>query len=98
MKLRDQLQDDGQGNNLIFPRFDLGALIAQMASSNEEITSHGPTHVRQRLAVSTQIIESLKAIKNFNGICRPLCCLPARSFVACRANQTVEEAPDLPGG
>jgi hypothetical protein len=88
MELRDQLQlqDDGQGNNLIFPRFDLGALIAQVASSNEEITSHGPTHMRQRLAASTQIIKSLSAIGASMGYvvlyvapCSQVCGLPGKS-------------------
>ena len=36
--LRDQLQrlDDGQGRHLTFPRFDLGAFIAQVAQAQED--------------------------------------------------------------
>ncbi|MFL5625549.1 MAG: hypothetical protein ACJ788_08135, partial [Ktedonobacteraceae bacterium] len=43
MELRDQLQqqDDGQGKHFVFPRFDLGALIARSASMNEDIFSVG---------------------------------------------------------
>ena len=41
IELRDQLQKqaDGEGRYLVFPRFDLGAMIAQSASSNKDITS-----------------------------------------------------------
>jgi hypothetical protein len=73
MELRDQLQqqDDGQGNHLVFPRFDLGALIAQAASSSEDFTSLGPTQVRQRLTAGMQIIESLSAVGSSLGYAVP---------------------------
>jgi hypothetical protein len=71
IELRDQLQqqDDGlgrhhdrPGRHLVFPRFDLGALIAQAVSSKEDVTSLGPAQVQNSLALGVQIIKSLRAL------------------------------------
>jgi tetratricopeptide (TPR) repeat protein len=61
IELRDQLQKqaDGEGRHLVFPRFDLGAMIAQSASSNSDITSFSPTQVRNELSSGVQIIQSI---------------------------------------
>src|SRR2546422_3650156 len=71
MELRDQLQqqDDGQGkgNHLVFPRFDLGALIAQSASMNADISSLGPTQVRQQLTAGMNFITSLSSLGSSLG-------------------------------
>src|SRR5947209_12322690 len=49
--LRDQLQqhDDGYGKHLTFPRFDLGALVAQSMPTPENLASFGPQEVRHKL-------------------------------------------------
>ncbi len=73
MELRDQLQqqEDGQGKHLVFPRFDLGALIAQAAATNEDVASLGPTEVRRKLAAGVQIVESLSALSSSLGFAIP---------------------------
>ncbi len=73
MELRDQLQqqDDGQGKHLVFPRFDLGALIAQAAATNEDVASLGPTEVRRKLTAGAQIVESLSALSSSLGFALP---------------------------
>jgi tetratricopeptide (TPR) repeat protein len=72
MELRDQLQqqDDGQGNHLVFPRFDLGSLIVQ-ASMNEDISSLSPTQVRQRLSMGMNFITSLSGLASSLGLAVP---------------------------
>jgi hypothetical protein len=69
IELRDQLQqqDDGQGKHLVFPRFDLGALIAQSASMNEDISSLGPTQVRQQLTAGMDFIKTLSDLGSSLG-------------------------------
>jgi hypothetical protein len=60
IELRDQLQKQkDNGRHLTFPRFDLGAMIAQSASSNKDVTSFSPTQVRNELATGVQIIKSI---------------------------------------
>jgi hypothetical protein len=73
MELRDQLQqqDDGQGKHLVFPRFDLGALIAQSASMNEDISSVSPTQVRQRLSAGMDFMKSLNDLGSSLGLAVP---------------------------
>ncbi|MFL5626819.1 MAG: hypothetical protein ACJ788_14640 [Ktedonobacteraceae bacterium] len=73
MELRDQLQlqDDGQGNHLIFPRFDLGALIAQSASMNADISSFGPTQVCQQLTAGMTFITALSDLGSSLGYAVP---------------------------
>jgi tetratricopeptide (TPR) repeat protein len=73
MELRDQLQqqDDGQEKHLVFPRFDLGALIAQAAATNEDVASLGPSEVRRKLAAGVQIIGSLSALSSSLGFAIP---------------------------
>jgi tetratricopeptide (TPR) repeat protein len=73
MELRDQLQqqDDGQGNHLVFPRFDLGSLIVQSASMNEDISSLSPTQVRQRLSMGMNFITSLSGLGSSLGLAVP---------------------------
>src|SRR5579884_2866427 len=73
MELRDQLQqqDDGQGKHLVFPRFDLGALIVQSASMNPDISSLRPTQVRQRLSVGMNFLTSLSDLGSSLGLAVP---------------------------
>ncbi len=73
MELRDQLQqqDDGQGSHLVFPRFDLGSLIVQSASMNEDISSLAPAQVRQRLSAGMNFMTSLSDLGSSLGLAVP---------------------------
>ncbi len=73
MELRDQLQqqDDGQGEHLVFPRFDLGALIVQSTSMNADVSSLGPTQVRQQLKAGMNFITSLSDLGSSLGYAVP---------------------------
>src|SRR5712692_2512685 len=64
INLRDQLQrhDDGSGKHLLFPRFDLGTLVAQSAVTNPHASVSGPGEVRQRLSDGKQFIEALNTL------------------------------------
>lgn len=64
VNLRDQLlqHDDEQRKHLVFPRFDLGALIAQSALANTDVSSFTPTEIRRKLSTGKQIFESLNAL------------------------------------
>ena len=54
--LRDQLQQqaDGQDQHLTFPRFDLGALIAQATLNTADLTALEPHTIQEKLANGTQ--------------------------------------------
>lgn len=72
INLRDQLQhhDDGQGRHLTFPRFDLGALIAQSAT-NTDIATFTPTEIRRKLSAGKQGFEALTALGGALGYTVP---------------------------
>ena len=77
MTLRDQLQQhadelDGHGRHLTFPRFDLGALVVQATSTTEDIATLEPHTIQEKLTNSTQLIESLSALKNSLGDTLPV--------------------------
>ncbi len=61
IELRDQLQRqaDGDGRHLAFPRFDLGAIIAQSAATNQDSGSFSPNQIRNALGSGVQIIKSM---------------------------------------
>ncbi len=63
VRLRDELQQqaDGEGNHLRFPRFDLGALVAQ-ASPTAGPGALEPHTIQEKLATGTQLITSLSAL------------------------------------
>ena len=63
IRLRDELQRqaDDQGKHLRFPRFDLGALVAQ-ASSTADLAALEPHTIQDKLATGTRLIESLGAL------------------------------------
>jgi len=74
--LRDQLQQHADGpaglaRHLTFPRFDLGALIAQATSSTEDLSAFGPQEVRRKLTAGKQIFESLKDLGSSLGFAVP---------------------------
>jgi hypothetical protein len=70
--LRDQLQQHAdEGKHLTFPRFDLGALIAQALSTTEDLSSFGPHEVRRKLAAGKQVFESLSALGSSLGYTVP---------------------------
>src|SRR5947209_1410502 len=71
--LRDQLQQhaDGRGQHLTFPRFDLGALIAQASSTTEDLSAFGPQEVRRKLSTGKQVFESLKDLGSSLGYTVP---------------------------
>src|SRR5947209_1712510 len=73
INLRDQLQriDDGQGKHLTFPRFDLGAFIAQAAQAQEDPSSLAPNQVRGRLAEGKQVFQSLSTLSGSLGFAVP---------------------------
>ena len=72
--LRDQLQqhEDGQGKHLSFPRFDLGALIAQSALTTTDISSFAPDEIRRKLSTGKQAFEALTTLGNTLGYTVPL--------------------------
>src|SRR5260370_13936811 len=74
VRLRDELQRqaDDQGRHLGFPRFDLGALIAQAPSSTEDLAALEPHEIQRRLANGTQLVESLGALGSSLGFTLPL--------------------------
>lgn len=74
VNLRDQLlqYDDGQGKHLTFPRFDLGALIAQSSSNITNISSFTPTEVRRKLATGKQAFQSLATLGSTLGFTLPV--------------------------
>ena len=59
--IRDQLQgqDDGQGNHLTFPRFDLGATIALTTSTNRNLLLQSRDELLRKLAAESRPIQSL---------------------------------------
>jgi len=65
IRVRDELQrqQDDQGHHLSFPRFDLGALVAQASSSAE-----GPQNIEEKLARAPQVIDFLGALGTSLGI------------------------------
>ena len=66
--LRDQLQHHAdEGKHLTFPRFDLGALIAQATSTTEDLSSFGPQEVRRKLSTGKQVFESLSTLGSTLG-------------------------------
>ncbi len=69
VSLRDQLQQhaDGQEKHLTFPRFDLGALIAQATSSAEDLSSFGPQEVRRKLSTGKQAFEAASTLGSTLG-------------------------------
>ena len=73
MELRDQLQqqDDGLGNHLVFPRFDLGALLVQSTSMPEDISSISSTQVRHRLSAGLTFMTSLSDLGSSLGLAVP---------------------------
>jgi len=73
VNLRDQLQqqDDGQGKYLTFPRFDLGALIAMVAPTPEDLASLGPRQLRDKLTAGKQFFESLSSLSSTLGYAIP---------------------------
>jgi tetratricopeptide (TPR) repeat protein len=73
VRLRDELQQqaDDQGKHLRFPRFDLGALVAQ-ASSTADLAALEPHTIQEKLAIGTQLIESLAALGSFLGNTLPV--------------------------
>ena len=72
--LRDQLQqhEDGQGKHLSFPRFDLGALIAQSALTTTDISSFAPSEIRRKLSTGKHVFEALTTLGNTLGYTVPL--------------------------
>src|SRR5258708_10047542 len=60
VRLRDELQRqaDGEGKHLLFPRFDLGALVAQ-ASSTADLAALEPHTIQDKLPPAPRLIESL---------------------------------------
>ena len=74
VRLRDELQRqaDDQGKHLRFPRFDLGALIAQALSSTEDLAALEPHKIQEKLANGTQLIESLGALGSSLGLTLPV--------------------------
>ncbi len=72
--LRDQLQqhEDGQGKHLSFPRFDLGALIAQSALTTTDISSFAPSEIRRKLSTGKHAFEALTTLGNTLGYTLPL--------------------------
>ena len=72
--LRDQLQqhEDGQSKHLSFPRFDLGALIAQSALTTTDISSFAPGEIRRKLSTGKQVFEALTTLGNTLGYTTPL--------------------------
>ena len=77
IRLRDELQRqaDGEGRqakHLRFPRFDLGALIAQAPSSTEDLATLEPHEIQRRLANGTQLVESLGALGGSLGFTLPV--------------------------
>jgi tetratricopeptide (TPR) repeat protein len=73
VRLRDELQRqaDDQGKHLRFPRFDLGALVAQ-ASSTADLAALEPHTIQEKLATGTQLIESLGALGSSLGHTLPV--------------------------
>jgi len=73
VRLRDELQRqaDDQGKHLRFPRFDLGALVAQ-ASSTADLAALEPHTIQEKLATGRQLIESLGALGNSLGHTLPV--------------------------
>ncbi len=73
VRLRDELQRqaDDQGKHLRFPRFDLGALVAQ-ASSTADLAALEPHTIQEKLATGTQLIESLSALGSSLGHTLPV--------------------------
>lgn len=71
MELRNQLQDcvDDQGKRLTFPRFELGALIAQAAT--EDLSAFTPSKVQRSLSRDKQVFESLTAVGSTLGFLVP---------------------------
>src|SRR5207247_2071276 len=71
--IRNQLQqhDDGYGKHLTFPRFDLGALVAQSMPTPEGLASFGPQEVRRKLDAGLQSIESLAKLGSELGLAVP---------------------------
>src|SRR5579863_1292040 len=71
--IRDQLQqhDDGYGKHLTFPRFDLGALVAQSMPTPENLASFGPQDVRHKLDAGLQPLESLANLGSELGLVVP---------------------------
>ncbi len=61
IRLRDELQrqPDRDGHHLSFPRFDLGALVAQAPSSIEDLAALVPDEIRKKLDNGTQLLASL---------------------------------------
>jgi hypothetical protein len=72
--LRDQLQQhhDGRDKHLTFPRFDLGALIAQSALTNADLSSFGPNEIRRKLSTGKQVFEALTKLGSSLGYTVPL--------------------------
>jgi len=66
-----QQHAEGQGQHLTFPRFDLGALIAQATSTTEDISSFGPQEVRRKLSAVKQVFESLSTLGSTLGYAVP---------------------------
>ena len=73
VRLRDELQGqkDDQGEYLRFPRFDLGALVAQ-ASPTAEPASLEPHKLQEKLSTGTQLITSLGAFLSSLGHTAPV--------------------------
>ena len=72
--LRDQLQqhDDGRSKHLSFPRFDLGALIAQSALTTTDLSSFAPSEIRRKLSTGKHAFETLTTLGNTLGYTVPL--------------------------
>src|SRR5258708_6125484 len=73
VRIRDELQGqtDRQGKYLRFPRFDLGALVAQV-SPTADPGALEPHTIQQKLATGTQLITSLSALLSSLGHALPV--------------------------